>query len=196
MNNHKIDDILRTIVEDLVKNYLKELLENYIRDNMCRILKEISLESLKDLVKGESIVENNNCTSDTGLPPVNNIEELKNVLLSLEKGNLTQVNATSNINNVSIKNNNFKNYKLENNLKNILNDNKILQQDFATAIEVSRGTAISILNNKSVSLENAFKISEVFGLSIYDIFHYVKKDDNIENATVFNEEKDDNAYSE
>lgn len=66
----------------------------------------------------------------------------------------------------------FTTYNLNNNLKKIMKDRNISQEQLAELINVSRSTIIQILNNKGTSLENAYKISRTLGISIDDIFNY------------------------
>jgi len=54
--------------------------------------------------------------------------------------------------------------------------NEMSQQALADAIGVTRQTVIAIEKNRySPSLEAAFKIAEVFGVSLVDVFKYDAK---------------------
>jgi putative transcriptional regulator len=51
--------------------------------------------------------------------------------------------------------------------------NEMTQQALANAVNVSRQTVVAIEKGKySPSLEVAFKIADVFGISIADVFNY------------------------
>jgi putative transcriptional regulator len=51
--------------------------------------------------------------------------------------------------------------------------NEMTQQALANAVHVSRQTVVAIEKGKySPSLEVAFKIADVFGISIADVFNY------------------------
>ena len=51
--------------------------------------------------------------------------------------------------------------------------NEMTQQALADAIGLTRQTVIAIEKNKySPSLEAAFKIAEVFGVTLHDVFQY------------------------
>jgi putative transcriptional regulator len=57
--------------------------------------------------------------------------------------------------------------------------NEMTQQDLAKMVSVSRQTIVAIEKGKySPSLEVAFKIADVFGVSIADVFSYQEQVDN------------------
>lgn len=57
------------------------------------------------------------------------------------------------------------------------NNNEMTQQALAEAISVSRQTVVAIEKGKySPSLELAFRLSEIFGVSIEEVF-YVNKEE-------------------
>jgi putative transcriptional regulator len=63
---------------------------------------------------------------------------------------------------------------LTNNIRVLrFHNNEMTQQALANAVHVSRQTVVAIEKGKySPSLEVAFKIADVFGISIADVFNY------------------------
>ena len=61
---------------------------------------------------------------------------------------------------------------MNNNIKELRKNRKLRQEDLAEKLGVTRQTIIAIENDKyDPTLELAMKISEFFGISVYDIFH-------------------------
>ena len=61
---------------------------------------------------------------------------------------------------------------MKNNIKELRKNRKLRQEDLAEKLGVTRQTIIAIENNKyDPTLELAMKISELFGVSVNDIFH-------------------------
>ncbi len=69
---------------------------------------------------------------------------------------------------------------IKNNLKELrFKQNRMTQEQLANKVNVTRQTILAIENNKySPSLELAFKIADVFGVSINNVFFYVEQNEN------------------
>ena len=66
--------------------------------------------------------------------------------------------------------------RLSNTIRELRAERSMTQQALADAIGVTRQTVIAIeLDKYSPSLETAFKIAEVFGVSLEGVFVYGKK---------------------
>ena len=62
---------------------------------------------------------------------------------------------------------------MKNNIKELRKNRKLRQEDLAEKLGVTRQTIIAIENDKyDPTLELAMKISEFFGVSVNDIFHF------------------------
>ena len=60
---------------------------------------------------------------------------------------------------------------MHNKIKELRKENKVTQDDLASAVSVTRQTIISLENGKySASLQLAYKISKYFNMKIEDVF--------------------------
>ncbi|NMP31274.1 helix-turn-helix transcriptional regulator [Thalassotalea sp. M1531] len=68
--------------------------------------------------------------------------------------------------------------EITNNIRTLrFHHSEMTQQALAQAIKVSRQTIVAIEKNKySPSLEVAFKIADVFGVTLNDVFQYQESD--------------------
>lgn len=70
-------------------------------------------------------------------------------------------------------------YILKNRLEEIRKQNKVTQEELATALEVSRQTIGSLENGRyNPSIILAFKIARYFNMAIEEIFIYEEEDGN------------------
>lgn len=69
---------------------------------------------------------------------------------------------------------------MQNRIQELRKNNKITQQELASAVEVTRQTIISLENGKyNASLILAHKIAQFFNVTIEDIFIFDLEEENI-----------------
>jgi putative transcriptional regulator len=70
-------------------------------------------------------------------------------------------------------------YEITNNIRRLRFDHdEMTQQELAKHVGVTRQTIVAIENGKySPSLEVAFRIAQVFGVKLEDVFAYVDKEE-------------------
>jgi DNA-binding XRE family transcriptional regulator len=69
----------------------------------------------------------------------------------------------------------FSKYNLKNRLDELRFKYNITKTELSSALGVNRNTLNSIINGGNISLETAYRVSKIFGVSIEEIFDYTNK---------------------
>lgn len=164
---------LRIEFDSKFKELKKELAINY--NNYIVKFKDNYVKEMEE--KYENVHEKLNTNSNQN-NAYNMLSTIVNPLGSIISGTIDTIGVNKSNKNI-IHNNlkkNFDSYKLENNLKDLIFKYDIKKTELSETLGISRATLNNIIDNKmNVSLEIAYKISKIFGVSIDDIFIYNNK---------------------
>jgi DNA-binding XRE family transcriptional regulator len=147
----EFDSKFKELKKELAMNY-----NNYIvkfKDNYVKEMEE-KYENLHDEV---SFTTSNNSIQSPTLVELENIKiPNKNMIRS----------------NLKI---DFSKYNLKNRLDEFRFKYNITKTELSSALGVNRNTLNSIINGGNISLETAYRVSKIFGVSIEEIFDYTNK---------------------
>lgn len=163
----KIENTLDKKIEDIVENKLDE------KSNSDTILSESSnVEYNKS--KGTKV----NSAISYGLMPLEKAQKIYENYYSIMNPRFKEYMDSLGLGEPEEKSYDFSNYVLMSNIKEILEKKGIKQNRIQELSGIPLSTFRSIINNeKSVSLENAFKISMVMKMPIEELFSYVETED-------------------